>query len=230
LERRFQEGCAPISLYPFRPTGAIGKKKTATTLTFYLNPTDDQNHNQSGGQMHWSNDVYDSLDRIRRATRRFSSSSDSFTFSLTRELCELRQIGLVPLTLRLRRVVSARIKRMTTKNPAERLPSATPKSIAPNRGNRILAAGWCEATRLPEQRADASLVTTDQKNRELACHRFASALSQLKIIVELKPVRRTSSRFIPHIFFDPHELVSWVNASSLPTSASCQTSWQGSNT
>jgi len=41
-----------------------------------------------------------------------------------------------------------------------------------------------------------------------------------------------------HIIFDPHELVSWVNkvrkldrdVSSMPTSASCQTSWQGSNT
>jgi len=69
-------------------------------------------------------------------------------------------MGLI-LFAGLRWVVTARIKRMATKNPAKRFPSTSPKSVSFHCLDGIMAARWRKTTRRPQPGTDPQLVQAD---------------------------------------------------------------------
>jgi hypothetical protein len=65
----------------------------------------------------------------------------------------------------LRWVVTARMKRVTFGNSSNGAPRTSYRSVFANHLNRVLAAGWREATTRSNQWADADLVEPNQSNQ-----------------------------------------------------------------
>jgi hypothetical protein len=62
------------------------------------------------------------------------------------------------------RIITTSIPRMTAPNAANAFPAADQESVFAQGQNKILAAGRMKPTRLPEQRAQAYLITAYQKD------------------------------------------------------------------